>query len=68
MEELLISLVRENPPIYDKANKEYKKRGAGGTVSNIWASIKGELSLQGHDCDGKHFCQRINDASPYTVG
>ena len=38
-EEKLTLLVKHNPPIYDKNDRAYKKRGPGGIVGNIWQNI-----------------------------
>ena len=37
MEDLLIQLVKHEPCIYDKTNKNYKDRA--GVVKNIWVSV-----------------------------
>lgn len=46
MEELLISLVRNEPAIYDKRHKHYKDRC--GVVSNIWKHIADQLISGGY--------------------
>ena len=46
MEELLISLVRENPVLYDKRHPSYYDKR--GVVANVWSSIAGKLTEEGY--------------------
>ena len=39
LEEQLILQVKQYPAIYDKNHKDYKDRGPGGVVANIWTNI-----------------------------
>ena len=48
-EESLILAVQEFPAIYDKAHPQYKERGPGGVVQNIWRDIFDKLVAMGYD-------------------
>lgn len=55
MEEYLINLVRSEPAIYDKSNRNYKDRN--GVVANIWKKIAEQMVEAGY----KEFEGKINN-------
>lgn len=51
MEEVLIELVRQHKPLYDKSHKDYKDRGPGGVCHNIWKSIWESIKELGYEVE-----------------